>query len=114
MKEKFFNLFNNGENQVFSNYCPVCNLHYKPLEAKVLEEGINSHLLYIKCQNCQSAVLTLVLNSNLGLTSIGLITDLKSDEVFKFKDQKNITYDDILEFHQLIKKEKALINYLDR
>jgi hypothetical protein len=113
MEDKLFNLFNNSDGQVFISYCPVCNLRYNPLEAKVLEEGKSSHLLYVKCRNCQSAVLALVVSSNLGLTSVGLITDLNSDEVLKFKDSKSVNYDEILEFHQFINKEKALINHLD-
>ncbi len=114
MKEKLFSLFNNGnDGQSFISHCPVCNIRYNPIEAKVLEEKKENHLLYVKCRNCQSAVLTLVISNNLGLTSVGLITDLDGDEVLKFKDQKGISHDEVLEFHQFIGREKALISHLN-
>ena len=113
MEDKLFNLLNNEENQTFITYCPVCNLRYDPLEAKVLQEGKNSHLLHIKCRHCKSSILALIVSNNLGLNSIGLITDLSSDDVVKFKKDKVITHDDIIELHQSISKEKALIDYLD-
>ena len=111
MAEKFFNLFN--ETPTLITHCPVCNLRYDPLEAKVLEEGEDAHLVYIKCRHCQAAILALVVASSLGISSIGLITDLSGDDVLKFKATKSISCDDVIEVHQLLSKEKVLIDYFD-
>ena len=41
------------------SHCPVCHYGNNAVEAKVVEESDNAHLVYIKCQRCQSAVLAL-------------------------------------------------------
>jgi|TARA_Y100000310_G_scaffold316234_1_gene367700 hypothetical protein len=111
MGEKLFNLF--SDNPTLITHCPVCNVRYNPLEARVLEEGESAHLVYIKCRQCQSAILALIIANNSGISSMGLITDLSSDDVLKFKSDNAISCDDVIEVHQLLNKEKVLIEYFD-
>lgn len=111
MEEKAFNLFN--DNPTLITHCPVCNLRFNPLEARVLEEGEDSHLVYIKCRHCQAAILALIVAGNLGISSIGLVTDLAGDDVLKFKSAKAISCDDVIEAHQFLNKEKVLTEYFD-
>ena len=111
MGEKLFNLFNDSPSLI--THCPVCNLRYNPLEARVLEEGQTSHLVHIRCRHCQSSVLALIIANNLGISSMGLITDLTGDDVLKFKSVKAVSLDDVLEVHQILNKEKVLIDYFD-
>ena len=111
MNEKIFNLFNN--NPALITYCPVCNVRFNPIEAKVLEENQNTHLVYIKCRHCQGSILAVIAASALGISSVGLITDLSGDDVIKFKQAEPISFDDVIAGHQFLKKEKALIDYLN-
>lgn len=112
MKEReLFNLFNDNPN--FVTHCPVCNSRFNPLEAKILQEGEGSHLVYIKCRHCQAAILTLIAANNLGISSIGLITDLSGDDILKFKDAGAIDCDEVIEWHQFLSREKALIDYFN-
>jgi hypothetical protein len=83
-------------------YCPLCEAAYSPLRARVLEERADAHLLHIQCANCGSAIVATVMNSGLGLTSIGLITDLTGDDVLRFKDEQSVTTDDVLNVHNLL------------
>ncbi|MFA5021567.1 MAG: hypothetical protein WC508_00590 [Patescibacteria group bacterium] len=108
MEEKIFNLFNNTPTLI--THCPVCNVRYNPLEAKVLEEGDNAHLIYIKCKVCRAAILALIITNSLGVSSLGLITDLDTDDVLKFRSAKPISCDDVIEIHQLLSKQKVLID----
>lgn len=111
MEDKLFNL--SSDNPTLITHCPVCGLRYEPLEARVLEESQKSHLVYIKCRHCQSAILALLSASNLGISSIGLITDLSGDDVLKFKKAEAINCDDVIEVHELLGKEKVLIDYFN-
>lgn len=108
--DKFFNLFDESLKLVSS--CPVCQRRYNPVEIKVLAEKNNSHLIYIKCQHCSTAILAVILVNNLGVNSIGLITDLNSDEILKFKEESLVDCDDVLEIHQALMKDKVLIDQL--
>ena len=106
-----FNLFNDNPNLI--THCPVCNRRYEVLEARILEEADNKHLVYIKCRSCQATVLAVIMTNNLGISSVGLITDLNGDDILKFKSAEAINCDDVLEVHQLLNKEHALIDYFD-
>lgn len=111
MGEKLFNLFN--DNPTLITHCPVCSQRYDPLEARILEEGENAHLVYISCRDCKSSILAVIVANNMGISSLGLITDLSSDNVMDFKSSKSISVDDVIEVHQLLSKEKVSIDQLN-
>lgn len=79
--------------------CPVCNTKNFPAQVKILTEKADAHLLHIKCRKCQSCVLVLVRFDAQGLVSIGLLTDLNSEEVVKFSQTKQINCNDILRLY---------------
>ncbi len=107
----FPNFFNEGLRLI--SHCPLCESRYSPLEAKVVEEREGVHLVYIKCRKCLSSVIALILSSNLGVSSVGLVTDLSFDDLIKFKDAPNITIDEVIELHQLLEKSgNDLTNFI--
>jgi len=108
MGEKLFNLFN--DNPTLITHCPVCNQRYDPLEARILEEGDNAHLVYISCRDCRSAILAVIVANNMGISSLGLITDLSADDVMNFKSDTPVSVDDVIEVHNLWSKEKVSID----
>lgn len=97
-----------GEGLKIISRCPVCHYQYNPVEAKVLDENDGAHLIYVKCKRCQSAVLALVMTNNMGITSVGLITDLDSYEVMKFADLSAVNEDDVLAVHQVLSEDDGL------
>lgn len=94
------------------SFCPVCNAKYNPLEAKVLEEKDEAHLIHIKCRRCQSCVVALILTSNFGISSMGIVTDLDSDDVLKFKAGQVVSADDVIEIYQLLNSKPEMITNL--
>ncbi|MBI5733508.1 MAG: hypothetical protein HY973_01000 [Candidatus Kerfeldbacteria bacterium] len=94
-----------GEILRLISYCPLCEAPTKPLRARILEDKAGGNLIHLQCANCHSSMLALVVNSPFGITSIGLITDLTSDDVLRFKDKAGLTADEVLEVHQLLYKE---------
>ena len=111
MKDNFFNLFN--DNPPLISHCPVCGIKFNPLEAKVIREGNSAHLIYIKCRHCQASLLALISAGNLGISSVGLVSDLSSEDAVKFQDFPNVSFDDVIEAHQYLTKEKVFINHWD-
>ncbi len=94
------------------SYCPLCESSYNPREAKVLGEKEDSHLLHIQCGNCANAIIALVLISSVGVSSVGLVTDLGYEEVNRFKANAPVTTDDVIETHHLLQDEAALFGRL--
>jgi len=92
------------ENLKLVSYCPLCDTHYNLMEARVLEESESASLIYIRCRNCQSSILALVLNNAMGISSVGLVTDLGPEEVLKYRISGEVNEDSILESYQLLQK----------
>lgn len=94
--------------------CPVCRKQYNFDKLEVLSENNLNSLIYIKCHNCQSAVLARVgINPRGGIISVGLLTDLSSEEVMRFKNGSGVGADEVLEIHDLLyEREDELIHNL--
>ena len=112
------NIFSNHSNNLpeegikIVSHCPVCHLQYNPVEAKILGEIDNAHLIYIKCQNCSAAVLALISTNHFGISSIGLLTDLDGSEVLNIKNREAVDASDVLDVWQsnYLGKIRELIN----
>ncbi len=89
------------------SHCPVCHYHYNPLEAKILDENETAHLIYVKCGRCKSAIVALILANSFGISSVGLVTDLDSQEVNKFRESAKISGDDVLATYELLHSDGA-------
>lgn len=89
----------------FLAYCPLCEKKYDPFRARLIEAKEDIHLLHTQCSQCGSYIVSLISSTPFGLSAVGVISDLSSADVFKFKNQPKITCDDIIEFHQVIAKK---------
>lgn len=87
------------------SFCPLCQSSYQPDETRVLGEKEDSHLLHIRCGNCQNAILALVLISAVGVSSVGVATDLDFDEVDRFKAAPAVSTDDVIDCHTWLQQE---------
>lgn len=94
------------------SYCPLCAMSYNPQEARILGEKEDSHLLHIQCGNCANAIIALVLISSVGVSSVGLVTDLGFDEVHRYKSAAAISTDDVIEAHHAMQDEEAFFRSL--
>ncbi|MBU1132349.1 hypothetical protein KKC32_03855 [Patescibacteria group bacterium] len=88
--------------------CPVCRRKHFPAEIKLIEEREDGHLLHIRCKNCRSCLLVYVMLGEHGVNLLGVLTDLGSEEVGKFSGRGSIDSDELIELHQLIKKNKFI------
>jgi hypothetical protein len=84
------------------SYCPLCRHSFSPREAAVLGQGDTSHLLYVHCNFCSSSLVVLLLVNKLGISSVGVITDLTEEDVWQVKDAEPINADDCLEVYRAL------------
>jgi len=82
--------------------CPLCQARYAPSQAKVIAEKEDAYLLHVPCSKCKSAVVALIFSNMFGVNSVGVLTDLTSDEVLK-SERRIISADDVLSFYEAIK-----------
>jgi hypothetical protein len=98
-------LFDEGV-QIIS-YCPLCESSYNPQQARVLGETEESHLLHIECGSCSNSLIALVLISSVGVSSVGLLTDLAYEEVHRFAALPSITTDNVIDIHEVLNDEAS-------
>lgn len=84
--------------------CPLCSESYQPFQASIVEEKEEAQLLHIQCRKCQSSIVALIVNGQLGLTSVGLITDLTSLDVERFKDATALQEQQVLDAYKQLRQ----------
>lgn len=84
------------------SYCPLCEHKYDVTSAKIIDEREDAQLLHITCNTCSASVLAVILMNHVGVTSVGLVSDLNTHEVLKFKDLKPIADDELLDLHTFL------------
>ncbi len=91
------------------SYCPLCENRYDLLEAKLLEERDGASLVYLRCRHCGSAIVALLVHNQLGVSSVGLITDLSAEEVEHFVFSEAIDDDTVLNVYQALQETKNVL-----
>jgi len=88
--------------------CPVCSAHYNPDQTKIIDSGedkpINgrSILVHTDCEHCKSSVVFSIAIDGPEIFSIGMVTDLTSQDTSKFKNAQPITTDEVLATHEFL------------
>ena len=90
--------------------CPACQSSYNPLFMRVIEESASAHLFHLECQVCGTQVLALVMTDLSTVSSLGLVTDLKSDEVKKFQGLAPVEINEIIDLHYYLKSDGLLLS----
>ena len=86
-------LWNEGLKLV--SYCPVCETRYNPMEAQLLGQDGETHLLHVQCRTCHNSILALVLVNPSGASSVGLLTDLSYEDFDSFFNRKSEWHDEL-------------------
>ena len=95
-------LWNDGLKLV--SYCPVCETRYTPTHAHMLGKEGETRLLHVTCGACSHAVFALVLVNEIGASSVGLLTDLHVEDVYRFSDDSAVSIDDVIDAHTFVQE----------
>jgi hypothetical protein len=89
--------------------CPVCGYRYSLEQTKIIDSkdekgGPNTTLLiHTDCERCKSSVVFSIAVDGPEIFSVGMVTDLTSQDTSKFKNSEPIGSDEILATHQFLK-----------
>jgi hypothetical protein len=67
---------------------------------KIVERAGETILAHSHCPNCDGAVLSLLYRDMLGITLVGLVTDLNYQDAVRIKDEQLIDEDDVLKIYE--------------
>jgi DNA-directed RNA polymerase subunit RPC12/RpoP len=80
--------------------CPLCDKQYKPDNIRIVQENEEKMLVYNNCPHCHSGVLSLLYKDLMGITLVGLVTDLSYEDALKLKNTRQINSDDVLKIYK--------------
>lgn len=80
--------------------CPLCKAKYSHSQASVLEENETRTVFHLTCSKCNSAVLAFVSNSQQGIISLGVATDLNSQEAKKMIKENPVSPEQVLKVYE--------------
>ncbi|NMB47948.1 hypothetical protein GYA13_00695 [Candidatus Kuenenbacteria bacterium] len=83
-------------------FCPLCNKDYTPRDLKVIEEAGETILAHSSCPACRGAILSLLYKDMLGITLLGLATDLDYNDALRLKDGEPVEPDEVLWLYQFL------------
>lgn len=84
-------------------HCPVCQKKYDPRRVTLLSEDGRKTALHLACEGCGASSLVFVSIGPMGAVSLGMLSDLESDEAKRFYGQKAVSADDALSLHRFLK-----------
>lgn len=82
--------------------CPLCRRQYSLDEAYIIEEKKGVYLLHTECKKCGSSIVATLVVGKRAVSSMGLVTDLSSDDVEKFRKAPEINCDDVIDMHAML------------
>ncbi len=94
--------------------CALCSAESSPLEARVVAEEGERHLVHIHCSSCDHSLITLVSVSAKGISSVGMITDCNSADAARFWAASAVAEDDVLSTHLALRNEAEFAAVLRR
>jgi hypothetical protein len=84
-------------------FCPLCNKEYQPTNMRVLEQAGDTLLAHSHCPNCKGAILSLLYKDLMGITLVGMVTDLDYEDALRVKNGSFVDNDDVLTIYKLVK-----------
>ncbi|MBI3952412.1 MAG: hypothetical protein HY336_00460 [Candidatus Doudnabacteria bacterium] len=90
--------------------CPVCGHKYNPERTRIIDtkdekpQASASLLIHTDCDSCKSSVVFSIAIDGPEIFSIGMVTDLTSQDTSKFKNKNPINADDVLATHEFLKE----------
>lgn len=94
--------------------CPVCQTTYHPLTTSVVAEREDAHLLYLKCRQCGSGVVAVVTTGAAGLSSVGVVTDLTSEELSHVSTDVPVQAGDVIDLYDWLEQQSSVQLTLQR
>ena len=88
--------------------CPVCGHKYSPDQTQIIDSSetssvLNRNLLvHTDCDRCKSSVVFSIAIDGPEIFSVGMVTDLTSQDTNKFKNANPISTDEVLATHEFL------------
>lgn len=93
------------------NECPLCTKKYPASKKNILERRQGAQLVHLNCSHCQNSVLAVIVISQIGMSSVGMVTDLSPADVKRLRERQAISEEELLDFHRLLSEDKNILKF---
>lgn len=93
-----------GYNQIVPKKCPVCGTQRKRLSFEPVNNSKTRTAIYVTCDECKTAIVFFVSQNEVGMMTVGMLTDLSRVEVEKFFRSKPISEDEVIDVYENLNK----------
>lgn len=84
--------------------CPICQKDVQDVSALLLDETEARSTFHVTCPHCNTALLLLVSTGQMGLMSIGIVTDVNEGEAETFLQEKAVSDDQVLDVYEMLQE----------
>lgn len=95
------------DHQKLMRECPVCGTDYQDDAFHILSEADDLATVHVTCESCDNAIMALFAVTPMGMSTVGIITDLSPDDYDVMESLNTISEDDVLDFHSCMKEGAA-------
>lgn len=100
--------WNNGLRLV--SYCPICESPYHSIQTQQLWQEGQTNAFHITCKKCGHSILAMAITTEIGASSLGILTDLSYEDVVRFRMDRTITLNDVIDAHLLFSTDSSWIS----
>ncbi len=88
-----------------SQSCPVCNAQSDELTVSSIGSTRDRAIMHIACEKCQHKVMAYSAESEAGMVTFGMMTDMHAHEALDMMQQKAIDSDDVIAAYRYFHEE---------
>lgn len=87
--------------------CPICKKDVQEVNALLLDETDARSTFHVTCPHCNTALLLLVSTGQMGLMSIGIVTDVNEGEAETIFQEKAVSDDHVLDTYEMLQSHSG-------
>jgi hypothetical protein len=87
----------------------MCGAQRKDLLFEPVSNNKNQTAIYVSCEECLTAIVFFVSQNEMGVMTVGVLTDLNSNEAKSFFGSKAISTNDIIDVYEHLYNSKESI-----
>ena len=88
-------------------HCPSCNEMLR--RGKLVEGKDTACLTHFQCGSCLHFCLSLVFRTQVGISTVVLVTDLSFEDVVRMRNKDYVTSDEVINLHELLNRNDAAL-----
>ena len=90
------------------SYCPICESPYNSIQTQSLWKEGQTNAFHLTCKKCGHAILAIAMTTEIGASSLGILTDLSYDDVVRFRMNRVISLNDVIDAHIIFSSDSIL------